>query len=378
MEFLLRRERLEIPAGRRILVVSDVHGHGHFLERLLEKAGFGDGDELIILGDIIEKGPDSLGTLRLVMELSRRPNVHAAAGNVDSWQFALIEDEGQEASEALFRCSRMAKSLWGGCLFLDFCREMGIDEPKDERETARAKELVRTHFHRELKFLRGLPSILEAGNFLFVHGGLPKNWEELEGGDATPVLKFDDFLRRGGSFDRCVVVGHWPVCLYRRERADFNPLADMEKNIISIDGGCGLKRDGQLNCLIIPDARSGAGDVTWTYHSGFPVVTALDAQEEKETDISIQYTDSEVELLETCGTKGLIRLRHLSSGRIFDVPEDYLYESNGRLKCDDYCDYHMAVEPGERVELVEENGLGYLIRRNGLSSWYHGRLCPAT
>ena len=62
---------------------------------------------------------------------------------------------------------------------------------------------------------------------------------------------------------------------------------------------------------------------------------------------------------------------------MFAVPKDYLYERDGTLRCDDFCDYHMEVKPGERVELVEVNALGSLIKKNGVSSWYHGRLEPA-
>ena len=86
----IKRVSLDIPRGRRILAVSDIHGHVHFLKRVLEKAGFCEDDELIIDGDIIEKGPYSLETLRYVMELDKKRNVHVISGNVDSWQLELI------------------------------------------------------------------------------------------------------------------------------------------------------------------------------------------------------------------------------------------------------------------------------------------------
>ena len=46
----IRRESLDIPQGRRILAVSDIHGHVHFLKKVLERAGFCEADELIIDG----------------------------------------------------------------------------------------------------------------------------------------------------------------------------------------------------------------------------------------------------------------------------------------------------------------------------------------
>ena len=78
-----RIERLEIPAGRRILVISDIHGNVPYLEGVLRRAGFSDRDELIIDGDFLEKGKESLRTLRIVMALCARGNAHAVLGNCD-------------------------------------------------------------------------------------------------------------------------------------------------------------------------------------------------------------------------------------------------------------------------------------------------------
>lgn len=60
-----RIERLALPAGRRILVVSDIHGNVPYLEGVLRRAGFSERDELIIDGDFLEKGDESLRTLRI-------------------------------------------------------------------------------------------------------------------------------------------------------------------------------------------------------------------------------------------------------------------------------------------------------------------------
>ena len=67
-----RVQWLDIPEGRRILVISDIHGNMEYFRGVLELAGFGDDDELIIDGDFLEKGPDSLGVLRCIMELCKK------------------------------------------------------------------------------------------------------------------------------------------------------------------------------------------------------------------------------------------------------------------------------------------------------------------
>ena len=76
--------RLTLPADRRILVTSDIHGQLGHLKGALETANFSKDDILFIIGDMIEKGPNSLGVLRYVMELCETHTVYPLIGNVDA------------------------------------------------------------------------------------------------------------------------------------------------------------------------------------------------------------------------------------------------------------------------------------------------------
>lgn len=65
----------------RTLVVGDVHGCRQELEDLLEAASFRAGhDALVLVGDLVAKGPDSAGVLGLV----RRLKAQAVLGNHDA------------------------------------------------------------------------------------------------------------------------------------------------------------------------------------------------------------------------------------------------------------------------------------------------------
>ena len=46
---------LSLPADRRVLVISDIHGNLPFLKGLLKKVQFSTDDILLVLGDILEK-----------------------------------------------------------------------------------------------------------------------------------------------------------------------------------------------------------------------------------------------------------------------------------------------------------------------------------
>ncbi|KAF5988891.1 bis(5' nucleosyl)-tetraphosphatase symmetrical [Fusarium coicis] len=55
----------------RLIIVGDIHGHLPELKKLLEKVSYNrsNGDILIVVGDLINKGPDSPGVVQLAIEL---------------------------------------------------------------------------------------------------------------------------------------------------------------------------------------------------------------------------------------------------------------------------------------------------------------------
>jgi hypothetical protein len=65
--------------SERILIVGDVHGCREELADLLGESGFEDGDELVSVGDLVAKGPDSKGVIELVRSIGGR----AVRGNHD-------------------------------------------------------------------------------------------------------------------------------------------------------------------------------------------------------------------------------------------------------------------------------------------------------
>ena len=63
----------------RTLIVGDVHGCREELEDLLEESGWEEDDQLVSVGDLVAKGPDSLGVIRLL----RKVGAWAVRGNHD-------------------------------------------------------------------------------------------------------------------------------------------------------------------------------------------------------------------------------------------------------------------------------------------------------
>ncbi len=85
-----------------IYVTSDLHGaHPEVMERLLEKAGFGDGDFLFVLGDVIDRGDHGID---LLLWLTQLPNAQLILGNHEAMMCAcrfLFEEVTEESLEKL-------------------------------------------------------------------------------------------------------------------------------------------------------------------------------------------------------------------------------------------------------------------------------------
>ena len=359
--------RIEVyspPPGRRILVVSDIHGNVPYFEGVLRRAGFSDRDELIIDGDFLEKGEESLRMLRILMELQRLGNTHVLCGNCDDWYDIFRPDWDPRADEQVLQylLSRKRGLMW------DMCNAAGMDPFEMTDFTAAKQELLRA-FPAEWAFLRDLPHALETDRFVFVHAGMRPD-KPLREHRVDELVKVDHFLTLGRRFDRWVIVGHWPVVLYGKDRVCANPIIDREKHIVSIDGGCVLKDDGQLNCLIIPHRDS--EEFSFVSFDPFPERTVLDDQEEGGRSYYIRWGDSTVQVLQR-GNE-FSRCRHLRTGYEMDILTRYLFTDNPITDCNDCTDYVLPLREGDRVRVVEESSRGFFVKHKGVSGWYRGRL----
>ena len=91
-------------------VVGDVHGYPEILVQLLRDAGLvdrrlrwsGRDARLWLLGDLVDRGPDGIGAIDLVMRLEREGPVCCLLGNHEAlllavWRFANLEASGVDS-----------------------------------------------------------------------------------------------------------------------------------------------------------------------------------------------------------------------------------------------------------------------------------------
>lgn len=347
--------RGEFSHSRRVLAVSDVHGRPDLLRRLLEKLDYQPGrDGLVLLGDLLEKGPDSLGVLHMAMELARQPRVYVLRGNCDG---LLLEEDDPDLAPWL--AGRRQGFIWQLCALEGIGREEALaDVPGTLRRLQNA-------YGAEAAFLRALPDVLETEEYRFAHAGLTDG--PLEEQEQEAVLAAPAYLDTAPKSEKLLLVGHWPVCGYwARRRGVYGcaPLYDEEKNILAIDGGLQVKEGGQLNgaelwggayrrfacvdglprALVVKSQKQSAGGVAWVWPD-----FAVDVQEQGESDA-------------LC--------RHPATGQTARVPLELLTRRDGKTcLAGDYTDLALAVKAGERVGVVRRLGGRVLAKKHSVLGW---------
>ncbi len=297
--------RIHLSKERRIICISDIHGTLDLFLELLQKIHYKTDDQLILLGDLYAKGPQRHETLRYIIKLAENPNVFVLRGNCD-WGETYLTPEEEAWQEAL-------------------------------------------------------PNIIESGDYLFVHGGLPS----MDYAAFAPIdcMKYDNFMERAGRFDKWVVTGHWPVKNYCHKVACYNPIVNEEKHIIAIDGGNVITIGGQLNAFLIEN-----GAFSFVSVDGLPHERVARAQPASGGELHITFTDRHVEVLEPGDRFSLCR--HVATGRTLDIPNDRLWrDKTGRLSAESVTDYYLPVEAGETVSVVRDYDDRILAKRNGVLGW---------
>ena len=161
----VRIVQTELQPNKRILVTSDIHGNLAYLREVLDKADFSGDDYLFIVGDIIEKGPQSLKTLQYVMQLCERGNVFPLIGNVDAYRLQWIDELCEESAEGFYDYLLKRRRINETSFYDELAEECGfvIASPTD---VLTAKPFITEHFKAEFDFLAGLPTVIETQNYV--------------------------------------------------------------------------------------------------------------------------------------------------------------------------------------------------------------------
>ncbi|PFL18960.1 serine/threonine protein phosphatase [Bacillus cereus] len=353
-------QKLLIPKGVRVIVISDIHGELNLLKELLHKVNFKDDDYLIINGDLCEKGNDSIGVVNYVMDLVvSKPNVYVVEGNCEVVVEALVNE-----NPALINYLCTKKNT----IFNEWLGQLNVTV-NEESDICEVKNILMSHFSKEIKWLTELPTAIETEEYIFVHAGLEdrEDWKETERKNA---IAMPEFFNKSHRADKYVIVGHWPVVNYSDEAPSNNPVIDKEKKIIAIDGGNAIKEAGQLNAFIIQ--RTTSGDTfSYTYVDHFLQYEVLaDFNANSVMQGGVTYPHYYIEPVERI--EGFTICKQLGTNELLHVKNEYIKQLESgeyTVKTDISC-AQLSVRNGDVVSLIDGSCAGYdLIKKDGVEGW---------
>lgn len=134
---------MNVTAGRTI-AIGDVHGCSAALDAVVAAIEPTRDDTLVLLGDLVDRGPDSRGVLDSVLELRRRCRVITIRGNHDEMMLAS-------------RVDPRALAAW---------LQMGGDAALESYGVLHPMDIPPAH----LELLRGCVDLHETDRHFFAHG----------------------------------------------------------------------------------------------------------------------------------------------------------------------------------------------------------------
>lgn len=200
----------------RMLAISDIHGCVRTFLTLLDKVAISRSDVLYLLGDYINRGPDSKGVIDLIFRLRHEGyDVRCLRGNHEQMLLNSIQSENKGASIRLETRELLAS--------------FGV---------SRAADIPRIY----LDWFNDLPVYFDVPGFFLVHAGLNFHRPDpLSDSEAMLwIRQWHHTLDRDWLGGRILVHGHTPQPHFQIQE-DLEGLDDMP--ILCIDCGCAF---GQL------------------------------------------------------------------------------------------------------------------------------------
>lgn len=222
--------------AKPIYAIGDIHGCKDLLVQLLAKIKedaltFGEKrPRVIILGDMIDRGPDSRGVIELLMSQQFQDDYNSTEllGNHELMLLAVHDGDRENVMSWLH---------FGGAETIE---SYGVEFGGDS--VPRVLDRFFSAFpQKHIAYLRGLPVSLRERDLFFVHAGVnPQNPIEQQSlGDLTFIR--EPFLSYTGNFGARIVHGHTKTKSYNVE---------VFPNRIAVDTGAGFPK-GKLSAAVI-------------------------------------------------------------------------------------------------------------------------------
>lgn len=346
-------QELLLPHTCRIFVAGDNHGNPDLLQNVLNKSEYNKNDDfLVLLGDVIEKGPDHLGALKLSYQLCRsNPKACFVLGNVDRWCRRLFCGNAADAlSYSEFRpdniLTQAARRYGLGALTAENYPELCA---KFHEEFG---ELCEWYFSRSFA--------AQSEELIFVHSGIGSGKTGYLDDVKLLTSNYDYHRTRVNNSGKWVICGHIPCYNLPQTGASHCPIADGKNRIVFTDGGT-IIPTGQQNLTVITKT-GGDCQFGFSFEDRFPKMTVVSPSNgTREGVIRTVWDDCEYEPVST--GRYFSRVRLCKSGQCGLAKNEMLVRDTCRCELNAF----VKTSVGEKVGVVRSDlsGFAYIKSADG-------------
>ncbi len=199
------RGGFSIPGGQRVYAIGDIHGRDDLFAQMIDMIRADNAKRhpakitLILLGDLVDRGPDSAGVVDRAMRLKDEfPDTRLLIGNHEECFLAALTGD--------VRRLRYFMRIGGDATIRSYWRDdASLADASFEEVAARMPTLVPAE---HVDFLGNGEDVIEVGDYAFVHAGVrpgvPLDKQSLS--DLRWIR--DEFLDDLGGHGKMIVHGH--------------------------------------------------------------------------------------------------------------------------------------------------------------------------
>lgn len=213
----------------RRFAIGDVHGCSRTLQTLVEEVIRPEPDDVIfLLGDYIDRGPDSKGVLNYLMALFERE---------DFLVFSLMGNHEELCLKAAAG-DKVAEKIWYGNGGYGTLQSFGVGRAED----------IPTKY---LNFMAAMGRIKVENNYILVHAGLDFATEDPIRDSSSEFMLWDrsERVQPVNIGDRTLVCGHTVTPLFQIKES-------LTTRVIRLDNGCYDKGHMGYGSLVALDMNS--------------------------------------------------------------------------------------------------------------------------
>jgi len=206
--------------GSNVWVVGDVHGYFSTLKALVERLSLVENDYVVMLGDLIDRGPESASIVNFVRTVE---NVHSIRGNHEQ-----MMTEGFDNTE-FFKSLSMEARIWyhngGKNTESSYIAIYGNDDGALERAS------------EDAEWMRGLPTEIVLDEWRLVHGGYDQNLDVDEQSDSMHMHARNQFFCSRHAIDpkRTILFGH--SVTFKHLHKDDSKAGEIWESDVKLDDG---------------------------------------------------------------------------------------------------------------------------------------------